>query len=365
MTNSNQNPSPPSPAVVEETSVREVIRWAQAILTALNVGDIKNESPLHLKLREVMIGCRQSYLNEIRYCKCGHNQSRHYGEDSHCLSDFCTCKKFRSDEAASGRASPVAQGDNAGDNSSLLPPPLNEIPLAHSEHPSAETGLLPCPFCGDTHHTLTLFDLLDNDSVDPIQFVQCDNIFCGASGPPATHDITIDKWNRRLTQLPEPTDSPQASSVSQPETSVRKEKSYIIDTPDGEALIEPASWDETLATTESNTVQGQVAALSDEEIKILIAEACGWKPCIKNGKKDWSYCNGPHGGMGHVLPNYPADLNAMHEAEATLQGEKRDLYAFHLYGNRGPSYTTDLFEVAHKTARQRAEAFVLTLGLKP
>lgn len=37
---------------------REVARWAQALLTALNVGDVKSGSPLHLKLREVMIAYR-------------------------------------------------------------------------------------------------------------------------------------------------------------------------------------------------------------------------------------------------------------------------------------------------------------------
>lgn len=33
----------------------EIISWAQATLTALNTGDVKSGSPLHLKLREVMV----------------------------------------------------------------------------------------------------------------------------------------------------------------------------------------------------------------------------------------------------------------------------------------------------------------------
>ena len=37
---------------------QEVARCAQALLTALNVGDVHGESPLHLKLREVMIAYR-------------------------------------------------------------------------------------------------------------------------------------------------------------------------------------------------------------------------------------------------------------------------------------------------------------------
>lgn len=43
---------------VEQQRLREVASWAQAVLTALNVGDVKRESPLHLKLREVMIAFR-------------------------------------------------------------------------------------------------------------------------------------------------------------------------------------------------------------------------------------------------------------------------------------------------------------------
>ena len=38
----------------------EVASWGQAVLTALNVGDVKSGSLLHLKLREVMIAYRAS-----------------------------------------------------------------------------------------------------------------------------------------------------------------------------------------------------------------------------------------------------------------------------------------------------------------
>ena len=39
---------------------QEVIDWAQAVLTALNVGDVMSGSLLHLKLREVMIAYRNT-----------------------------------------------------------------------------------------------------------------------------------------------------------------------------------------------------------------------------------------------------------------------------------------------------------------
>lgn len=41
-------------------SQQEVIEWAQAALTVLNVSDIKSGSLIHLKLREVMIAYRES-----------------------------------------------------------------------------------------------------------------------------------------------------------------------------------------------------------------------------------------------------------------------------------------------------------------
>ncbi len=39
-------------------STAEVVMWAQAVLTALNVGDVQGDSKLHLKLREVMVAFR-------------------------------------------------------------------------------------------------------------------------------------------------------------------------------------------------------------------------------------------------------------------------------------------------------------------
>lgn len=44
----------------EVRRLQEVAGWAQATLTALNVGDVAAGSPLHLKLREVMIAYREA-----------------------------------------------------------------------------------------------------------------------------------------------------------------------------------------------------------------------------------------------------------------------------------------------------------------
>lgn len=48
----------------KEKALEEVIGWAQAVLNSLNVGDIKSESLLHKKLREVMIEYRASLEDE-------------------------------------------------------------------------------------------------------------------------------------------------------------------------------------------------------------------------------------------------------------------------------------------------------------
>jgi hypothetical protein len=65
--------NPEQSSVVENPYVREIARltaelerltevmhWAQAMLTALNVGDVFSGSGLHLKLREVMIAYREA-----------------------------------------------------------------------------------------------------------------------------------------------------------------------------------------------------------------------------------------------------------------------------------------------------------------
>jgi hypothetical protein len=42
----------------EVAALTEVYNWAQCTLTALNVSDVASGSPLHLKLREVLIAYR-------------------------------------------------------------------------------------------------------------------------------------------------------------------------------------------------------------------------------------------------------------------------------------------------------------------
>jgi len=115
----------------------------------------------------------------------------------------------------------------------------------------------------------------------------------------------------------------------------------------------------------------EVQKLSDEEIRIKVAELCGWHSVEIRPYVDTKNPLGVEKGQAiwpHTLkriPNYPQDLNAMHEAEKLLPEDMdtRCLYADFL------TFTTDgiwrdakrRFECATATARQRAEAFALTM----
>lgn len=98
--------------------------------------------------------------------------------------------------------------------------------------------------------------------------------------------------------------------------------------------------------------------MTDEQINVAIAEACGWvdrgsfiKRRIGNTENyEWRW--------QHKF-NYCTDLNAMHEAEEVLLWNKGpgvwECYRNKLRGKYGE-------DDIHTTARQRAEAFLKTLG---
>jgi len=93
--------------------------------------------------------------------------------------------------------------------------------------------------------------------------------------------------------------------------------------------------------------------------RIKIAEACGWKKRNAHRLSQWL---APQGGAWNEPPDYLNDLNAMHEAEKSLQLKHQMLYQGmigRVTGNRCPA----LFGQIHATAAQRAEAFLRTLNL--
>lgn len=85
--------------------------------------------------------------------------------------------------------------------------------------------------------------------------------------------------------------------------------------------------------------------MTDEQINIAIAEACGWVVFATTRPTD--------------LLDYVNDLNAMHEAEKVLTRYQQSVtYSDNLMKIVG--YHT--FDSAHATAQQRAEAFLRTIG---
>jgi hypothetical protein len=99
--------------------------------------------------------------------------------------------------------------------------------------------------------------------------------------------------------------------------------------------------------------------MTDEQMRIKIAEACGWihhhmRPSeTERLQKKWYYLSD--------LPDYLNDLNAMHEAEKVLKGGMRSKYDAELT----LICLRDYNFIWESTAAQRAEAFLKTKGIIP
>ena len=96
----------------------------------------------------------------------------------------------------------------------------------------------------------------------------------------------------------------------------------------------------------------QVKQLSDDEIRIKVAELLWWY--IADAKNGLGVAHGqaiwPH--TVKPLPNYPQDLNACHEMEKTLSLGEKCYYVDLLQGKMGS------LEWGFATARQRCESFI-------
>ena len=108
--------------------------------------------------------------------------------------------------------------------------------------------------------------------------------------------------------------------------------------------------------------------MTDEEMRVAIAEACGEVVESWNGKPRLKALT-PHG-VSRDLPDYPNDLNAMHEAEKILTFEQWRHYSDKLMcAVRDSDLTLNgsnieaRYKTPHATARQRAEAFLKVFGL--
>ena len=90
--------------------------------------------------------------------------------------------------------------------------------------------------------------------------------------------------------------------------------------------------------------------MTDQEINLSISEACGWR--MEDGVYMWTA-----NGIDHTCPelwDWANDLNAMHLAEKVLSSTQQDEYWDRL--------TDEEVDHLFATARQRAEAFLRTLG---
>jgi len=109
--------------------------------------------------------------------------------------------------------------------------------------------------------------------------------------------------------------------------------------------------------------------MNDKQINTAIAEACGWTEIQDSGvwhhHKLWGYPPlKPGQGVGntfHYLPDYCNDLNAMHEAEKAIFPYYGTVYSNKLARVTGAEMSDDT-DYFCATARQRAEAFLRTLG---
>jgi len=100
--------------------------------------------------------------------------------------------------------------------------------------------------------------------------------------------------------------------------------------------------------------------MTDNEINQTIAEACGWTQvgeCENGGFRLRGFPPDKYEAHRKPIPKYTCDLNAMHDAEKVLTDDQRSIFYPRWLGGfmsrTGPIYAT---------ARQRAEAFLKTLG---
>ena len=117
--------------------------------------------------------------------------------------------------------------------------------------------------------------------------------------------------------------------------------------------------------------------MTPEQMRIAIAEECGWRCCKADynialklhkfpptslvGVAPWAgaHIDGSEDYHFHLLPNYPNNLNAMHEAEKVLTQQQRFIFYTYLMACCN---TSEIKNLIHATAPQRAEAFLRTVG---
>lgn len=101
--------------------------------------------------------------------------------------------------------------------------------------------------------------------------------------------------------------------------------------------------------------------MSDEQINTAIAEACGWTDFVVHPEFGLMGTPPNTHGLRTAVDYYTVDLNAMHEAEKTIFPYYATVYSNKLAKATGAEMSDDT-DYFCATARQRAEAFLKTLG---
>lgn len=105
--------------------------------------------------------------------------------------------------------------------------------------------------------------------------------------------------------------------------------------------------------------------MTEEDSAFAIAEFCGIKWKRLGDGVDYPYS--PDGSFPCVIPDYPRDLNAIHEAESRLMdGEHECLWICKLIDITGAGVHSNpalyAIRIARATAAQRAEALLRAIG---
>lgn len=96
--------------------------------------------------------------------------------------------------------------------------------------------------------------------------------------------------------------------------------------------------------------------MTDLQINLAIAKSCGWKQ-FPETRTFWTQPDGGRTCHETELPKFCEDLNAMHEAEKRFNPPNGDDWGTYL------GLLDDIVASRiHAPARQRAEAFLRTIG---
>lgn len=113
-----------------------------------------------------------------------------------------------------------------------------------------------------------------------------------------------------------------------------------------------------------------LSKMPDEQLDIMVLTICGWRRHTKrDGSEHWVNNNDDRAIIYpfEALPKYTTDLNAMHEAEKyhliypSTFCKKLWVLMFGDNGDHDQHRSNYAGHIISTTARQRAEAFVLTM----